>query len=219
MKLHVAVVVCLLVLGAFAGPASATLYTLNDDNCTGGCGGGPFGTVEVTQNGANTVHVVVTLEPDVLGFAVGGNEKLAFWFNIAGSPTIKIPNPPSGWALYNDGVAGQRQIDGYGSFDYGLAATGHGASNPLPSPLIFDVQAPGLTFGMFADLSTEPPNGYESAFFAAHIAVSNTSGQTVTGPVGATGPGSEVPEPATIFLFGSVLLGAGWGVRRRFDSK
>ena len=39
---------------------NAVVFDLTGDHCTGGCGTPPFGTVDVTQVGAN-VHIVVDL--------------------------------------------------------------------------------------------------------------------------------------------------------------
>ena len=45
---------------AFPSASHAIIFDLTSDHCTGGCGTAPFGTVDVTQVGAN-VHIVVDL--------------------------------------------------------------------------------------------------------------------------------------------------------------
>ena len=82
-----AFVVAVVLLGAalMAVPAEAILFNLTSDHCTGGCGTAPFGTVDVTQVGAN-VHIVVDLAngpPNAVGWAQTG----------AGAP-MACPPPP-----------------------------------------------------------------------------------------------------------------------------
>jgi len=45
---------------AMTGVGYAITFDLTSDHCTGGCGTAPFGTVELTQLGAN-VQVIVDL--------------------------------------------------------------------------------------------------------------------------------------------------------------
>ena len=57
-----------------ATTAAAVVFDLTSDHCTGGCGTAPFGTVDVTQVGAN-VHIVVDLAngpPNTVSWAQGG---------------------------------------------------------------------------------------------------------------------------------------------------
>jgi hypothetical protein len=63
----IGIVVC--ALGAIAAPAGATSlsFEFNLDHCSGTCGGGPYGTVDVSQFAASDVLVDVTLDADVQG--------------------------------------------------------------------------------------------------------------------------------------------------------
>src|SRR4051794_25316634 len=70
-----------------ATTASAVSFDLTSDHCIGGCGTAPFGTVDVTQVGAN-VHIVVDLAngpPNTVGWAqtVAADFQL-FKFNATG---------------------------------------------------------------------------------------------------------------------------------------
>ena len=79
----------------------------------------PFGTVTLTQNGANTVHIVLSLaSPDLKFVSTGASD--AFGFNIIGSPTISVANITSGFSLVSN-TAGSLHDDGFGNFLYGIA--------------------------------------------------------------------------------------------------
>ena len=70
-----------------ATSASAITFDLTSDHCTGGCGTAPFGTVDVTQVGAN-VHIVVDLAngpPNTVSWAqTGAADFQLFKFNATG---------------------------------------------------------------------------------------------------------------------------------------
>ena len=60
---------------AFPSASHAVLFDLTSDHCLGGCGTAPFGTVDVTQVGAN-VHIVVDLAngpPNTVSWAQVGD--------------------------------------------------------------------------------------------------------------------------------------------------
>ena len=65
----------------------AVTFDLTSDHCTGGCGTAPFGTVTLTQNGAN-VDVTVDLAngpPNAVGWAKTGSADFQeFKFNATG---------------------------------------------------------------------------------------------------------------------------------------
>ena len=186
---------------AFAAlPALADQYSFTLDHCSGGCGTPSFGTVDVTQDGTNTVKLVVTLSAGDKFVSTGFPGSLGF--NIAGDPSIGISNLTAGWSLVS-ATAGNLHFDGFGNLDYALTcdACGNGGSNPFAGPISFDVTAAGLTPSSFAELSRLPP-GSEQAYFVADIM--GTTGNT--GPVGATLSQTAVPEPGSISLLASGAL-------------
>src|SRR5262245_48452831 len=66
-----------------ATSASAITFQLTSDHCTGTCGTPPFGTVDVTQNGAN-VGITVTLAAGYSYAQTGSADFQIFKFNGTG---------------------------------------------------------------------------------------------------------------------------------------
>jgi hypothetical protein len=182
---------------AAASPVLADSYAFTIDHCTDGCGTSPFGTVDVSQDGANTVKLTVSLTSGDKFVATGFPG--SFGFDIVGNPTIAVSNLTSGWSLLHP-TAGNLQFDGFGDLDYALLCNvcGNGSTNPFAGPISFDVTAAGLTPASFAELSRIPP-GTDQAYFVADIL--GTTGNT--GPVGATLTNTATPEPATNLLLAS----------------
>lgn len=145
----------LLSLGFAALPAMADQYSLTQDHCSGGCGTAPFGTIDVTQDGTNTVKLVVTLSGSDKFVSTGFPG--SFGFDIVGNPSIGISNLTSGWSLLST-TAGDLHFDGFGLLDYALLCNvcGNGGSNPFAGPISFDITALGLTPGSFKELSRLP---------------------------------------------------------------
>src|SRR5437667_11805370 len=73
-------------------PALADQFVLDFDH-TGQFGSGPYGTIDITPNGSNTVHVVINFGSD-LEFLLTGQTGATLAFNLVGNPTIDLPNTP-----------------------------------------------------------------------------------------------------------------------------
>jgi hypothetical protein len=197
-----------------ATPALADQYQFTIDHCSAGCGTAPFGTIDVTQNGANTVNIAVNLTSGDKFVSTGFPGSFAF--DIIGNPTITVSNLTSGWSLVSP-TAGNLHFDGFGNLDYALSCNicGNGGSHPFSGPISFDVTAAGLDTADFKDLSRLPP-GSAQAYFVADILGSTGN----TGPVGATlspTQTSATPEPSSLLLLGvgAGLLGLSCFRRRR----
>ena len=80
-----AFVAAVVILGAalLAVPAEAISFNFTSDHCTGTCGTPPFGTVDVTQAGAN-VNFVVTLAAGYQYAQTGSADFQIFKFNGTG---------------------------------------------------------------------------------------------------------------------------------------
>src|SRR5262245_43277819 len=190
----------LLVFGASSAQASL-IFELTSDHCTGGCGTPPFGTVTLTQSGAN-VDIVVALFGGSVFVKTGAADDQAFKFNavdvVTGDITITSPPTPTLQAQ-----TGAFNGDGTGEFDFGIACPSckNGGAGAFAGPIAFTVANATI-----ADLTV--PNNFGNVFVADIL-----SGQTGrTGPVDATRPIPE-PGPALLFGIGSVLAGA--AIRRR----
>jgi hypothetical protein len=188
------------VVGAFAllsmaPQASAALITLTEDACTGTCGTGPFGTIELIQTTPTLVTVTLTLKAGEYFVGTGAGEALEF--NVPGI-AITIGNITAGFGV---GPA-PASASAFGTFLQSVSCTvcqGGKSTNPS-GPLSFTVTGgSGVTIASFAANA----KGY---LFAADIMGTNGN----TGNVGAlgsfTGEGSTVPEPATVSLVGAGIL-------------
>ena len=113
-------------------PAQAIVFDLTSDHCTGGCGTAPFGTVDVTQVGAN-VHFVVDLAngpPNTVSWAqTGAADFQVFKFNATGVVVgdISVVQTFAGQTLQAN--TGTFNGDGTGPFSFGISCTtcGNGA--------------------------------------------------------------------------------------------
>ena len=173
---------------AFPSASHAITFNLTSDHCTGGCGTAPFGTVDVTQVGAN-VNFVVDLAngpPNAVGWAkTGAADFQEFKFNATGVVLGDI-------SVTTQTFAGQTLApqtgafngDGTGDFTFGIACTTCGNGNlGITSNIVFSIANATI-----ADVTA--PNNLGNIFVADVF-----SGQTGnTGPVDASTP-RAVPGP------------------------
>src|SRR5262245_6595391 len=108
---------------AFPSVSHAIIFDLTSDHCTGGCGTAPFGTVDVTQVGAN-VHIVVDLAngpPNTVSWAqTGAADFQLFKFNATGVvlTDISVVQTFAGQTLQAN--TGSLNGDGTGDFSFGI---------------------------------------------------------------------------------------------------
>ncbi|MEK7761866.1 MAG: PEP-CTERM sorting domain-containing protein [Nitrospirota bacterium] len=200
-------IAALLMVGlAVAAPAYAISYDLTSDHCTGGCGTAPFGTVTLTQNVGNvdfTVHLingnsfVKSGAADLQNFKFNGNGV------VLGDITVDAHSPVLVAAT------GTFNGNGTGAFSFGIncPGCGNGGSGDFANDIVFHVANATI-----ADLTV--PNALGNVFVADIL--SGTTGNT--GPVDATTPNNNVPEPASLLLLGAGLAGIGIWRRKAVKS-
>jgi len=186
-----------------------TVYQLTVDNCTGGCNPNPgssMGTVTLHDNLNGTVTVTVSLVSPLEFVNTGLQETIDF--NLTG---ISSGVTASGFSNTNfsltSSTAGSNHFDGLGNFTYAIQlGTGQGAGGAQASPLTFTIAASGLTAASF---------GANANGFVFGVDVYN-SVNGKTGPIGTEGGVPTVPEPSSMAMLGTGLMGLAGAIRKRF---
>ena len=198
-------------LGMTTAASHADTFFLTLDHCGGGCGTPPFGTVTVTQNGAN-VDISVSLT-DSNQFVLSGAADMQY-FKFNGAPSlasITVDQTAAGTHLIAD--TGAFNGDGTGNFTFGISCDtgicGNGAANALPLGTVLSFEVLGTTVAALTQA-----NSLGNIFVVDLL--SGTTGNT--GPVAATL--NPVPLPPAAMLFGAGLVGLGvLGRRRRSNAQ
>lgn len=163
---------------------------------------GPYATVTYVLNGSN-IDVSVVMNAGFQAFGQGNGNNGIFGFNIVGSTAGLNVTNLVGITGFN---ASGGQMDGFGNFDVTLDCCN--PANAVNS-FSFTVSRTG-GFSSASQLFEANANG---AHFAVHIAPTNGN---PTGFAADTGVNIETPEPASMFLLGTGLLGTAAGIRKRF---
>ena len=200
----------ILAAGLIVGTPSAEAITfdLTSDHCSGdgGCGTAPFGSVTLLQNGSTTDITVHLFSPNQF-VKTGALDFMNFEFNgvdvVVGDIAIDSHSPGLSAATGAFGTGG------IGDFAFGITCGSNcktGGAGAFSPDIVFHVANATI-----ADLTV--PNSLGNVFVADIYGGATGN----TGVVDATTP---VPEPATLLLLGSGLMGMGWFGRKRLkDSK
>ena len=201
-----ALVLALLTVGfaIVASPAHAIVFQLTSDHCTGTCGTPPFGTVEVTQSGAN-VNITVTLIAGEQYAQTGAADFQIFKFNGTGVALGDIVVGAHVPALV--AATGTFNGDGTGDFTFGINCPTCG-NGPIGFGGAVSFTVLNATI---ADVTA--PNNLGNIFVADILGLNGN-----TGPVDVTGTPS-VPEPGTLSLLGTGLVAIGLAARRRWSAR
>jgi len=199
-------------VGISSAHAADAVYTFNYAAPAANLGTAPFGTVSLTQDGAN-VDFSIDLTSGY-EFVMTGNKgsHSLFAFNatdVALSDIVGISDGTGAkYFAYKPATA-----QPFGNFGFGIdcSSCSKGARGATPPPLTFTVDN-----ALVSDFASLSKSGSQLAYFSADI-IELASGYT--GQVGATDEGviplTAVPEPAGTSLMLAGLAAVGFVARRR----
>lgn len=218
-------ITCLLIVGVV--PASADIFTstLTEANFSGFPS--PYGTVTVTTAAPNSNVATVTFTANesnpLNAYLFGGNGSVAVNVHASswtlGSTITGTTLPGFNAATYSNGGAGNE--DGFGSFNQNINSNDGFTS--ASTSISFTLTDNSGTWASAANVLVSNDSGFDAAahlFVCANPATACTtgSGAAITGFV-TEGGLDPVPEPSSVTLFGSALIGIAEILRRRVRRK
>jgi hypothetical protein len=189
---------------------AATIYYLDVDGCTGGCGLNSYGTVTVTTDSGFT-EILITLAPNVY-FDPGDNGLDAAAFDVIGAPTLTTQVMTNGFQALSPHTASGHTEGPFGNFQYAVDWQPSAGQSNLQS-LDFRISTNFSAVSLGSTTYNSIPL-YMSVDIERKVDGAVVSKGVVGASLDAPRP-SAAPEPASWALMIGGFGLAGAGLRRR----
>lgn len=213
--------VVLVLLIAVSATADTINFDLNVPNTALSIFTGPY--AKVTVNWTNSTHATITFDSYTGGaviYLLGDGSSAAV--NVNGTFTLDTQSGTNSFAGFTPGAftdAGSENVSDFGTFNQTIRD--HDGFNNTATEIILNLIASGSTsWASASDVLVANGEGFTAA---AHIFPWGGAYDTNNKPInnfgtdtGFAGNGTPIPEPATMLLLGSGLIGLAGFARKRF---